>query len=135
MGNLLQSAILLGLWVVQGSHGRFLPEPTQRPHIADLDRPPAPTQIAKRQKTSDVFILTIATDETCGFLSGRPGTPITCQNHHTCMWVSSLGIFCGEPEEDIKKWQVHVRCYDRKAALNPNFCNDTCQKNIYNLRW
>ncbi|EXK76958.1 hypothetical protein FOQG_18316 [Fusarium oxysporum f. sp. raphani 54005] len=145
MSNLLHSAIMLGLWAVQGSHGRLLSEPTQRSQIADLDRPPAPTRMvdiseprymAKRQETSlsnNVYVVTIATDETCGWLSGRPALSITCENHHSCMWVSSLGIFCGEPE-DFKNWQVHIRCIDREMALNPGLCNDTCQTNPLFLR-
>ncbi|KAH6885173.1 hypothetical protein B0T10DRAFT_539611 [Thelonectria olida] len=145
MSSLLHSAIALGLWTIQGSYGRVLSEPTQRPHIADHNRPPAQTHmvevselkhIAKRQKTSlsnNVFTVTVAPDETCGWLSGSAGNPVTCENHQSCMWVSALGIICGVLE-DSKNWEIYLRCLDRDAALNTNLCNDTCESNTFFLR-
>ncbi|KAH7109181.1 hypothetical protein B0J13DRAFT_600656 [Dactylonectria estremocensis] len=145
MSNLLHSAIALGLWTIQGSYGRVLSESTERPHMADRDRPPVQTHMievpelkhmAKRQQTSlsnEVFAVTIATDETCGWLSGSAGNPISCENHQSCMWVGSLGIICGVLE-DSKNWEVHVRCVERKVALNTSLCNDTCASNIFYLR-
>ncbi|CAG7561924.1 unnamed protein product [Fusarium equiseti] len=133
MHQLLRSVILLGLCAVQGSHGRFLSEPTQRPRIQDFHQPPEPTlgpelkYEAKRQDTSISYLsVTKAPDKTCGYLSGRAMLPITCENTKPCMWATDLGIICAEIKDDFDKWEVHVKCMDREMALNPALCNDTC---------
>ncbi|KAL6406549.1 hypothetical protein AUP68_09348 [Ilyonectria robusta] len=147
MSSLLYSLIALVLWAIQRSYGRVLSQPTQRPREADRDRPLVQTrmveipelrlrQLAKRQQTSlsnAVFTVTIATDETCGWLSGSPGSPITCQNHQPCMWAGSLGIICGVPDKP-NDWEVHVRCVERAVALNTALCNDVCESNSFFLR-
>lgn len=93
--------------------------------------------MAKRQQTTvsnAVFTVTIATDETCGWLSGSPGSPITCENHQPCMWDGALGIICGVPDNP-NNWQVHVRCVESAVALNTGLCSDVCQSNSFFLRW
>ncbi|EKJ70349.1 hypothetical protein FPSE_09566 [Fusarium pseudograminearum CS3096] len=90
MNNLQHVVIFLGLWGIQGSFGRILPDPTQASQAWELDRPPSDPihtteirDLVKREDTSssiDPIIVTIAPDETCGFLSGRPALPITCEN-------------------------------------------------------
>jgi hypothetical protein len=145
MSKLLRFAIVLILWTIQGSEGRVISEPTQRLYVPSHDRPPAQTNMmeiplpqhaVKRQITSssnDVVTVTIAPDETCGWLSGRPGVPITCENHQPCMWMSSIALICG-PLEDYNKWEYHLRCYEREEALNPDVCDDVCVSGN-NLRW
>ncbi|PNP51113.1 hypothetical protein FNYG_15918 [Fusarium nygamai] len=137
MSKLLRFAIVLILWTIQGSQGRVISEPTQRLYVPSHDRPPAQTKMmeiplpqhaVKRQiasSSNDVVTVTIAPDETCGWLSGRPGVPITCENHQPCMWMSSIALICG-PLEDYSKWEYHLRCYEREEALNPDVCDDVC---------
>ncbi|KAH7179026.1 uncharacterized protein B0J16DRAFT_357206 [Fusarium flagelliforme] len=136
MHHLLKSVILVGLWAVQGSHGRFLPDPTQRPQIQNFHQPPEPTVApglryeAKRQQMSmSELAVTQAPDETCGYLSGRAVLPITCENSKPCMWATEIGMICGDIKGDLKDWQVHYKCMDREMALNPVHCNDTCIDN------
>jgi hypothetical protein len=146
MSKLLYSVIFLGLWAVQGSHVQLLSEPTQGSQIGDLDRPPEPTQmrdtpelrhLERRKETgssSHELVVTLAQDKTCGFLSGRPGIPITCDNGPTCMWANGYPIMCGDIN-DIENIQGNVRCYDRAIVTNPHLCNDTCLENNVALRW
>ncbi|RKK81492.1 hypothetical protein BFJ68_g17626 [Fusarium oxysporum] len=101
MSILLHYAVALILWTIRGSQGQDLSEPTQQSYVTGHDRPPAQTKmmeipesrlLAKRQTTSspnDVLTVTIAPDETCGWLSGRPGIPITCENHQPCITEDS----------------------------------------------
>lgn len=142
MHQLLRSVILVGLWAVQGSHGRFLSEPTQRPQIQNFHQAPEPTAApglryeAKRQQMSvSELAVTQAPDETCGYLSGRAVLPVTCENSKPCMWATEIGIMCGDIDDDLKNWDVHFKCMDREMALNPALCNDTCIENPVFLRW
>ncbi|KAK2666376.1 hypothetical protein RAB80_018033 [Fusarium oxysporum f. sp. vasinfectum] len=137
MSILLHYAVALVLWTIRGSQGQNLFEPTQQSYVTGHDRPPAQTKmmeipksrlLAKRQTTSspnDVLTVTIAPDETCGWLSGRPGIPITCENHQPCMWMSSIALICGGLKE-FDKWEYHLKCYEREATLNTDICNDIC---------
>lgn len=93
--------------------------------------------LTKRQDTSvsnDVFTVTLAPDETCGWQSGSPGVPITCQNHQPCMWVRDLGVICGQLDQ-TDSWDVHLRCVEKAAVSNTGLCDNNCQSDIYYLRW
>ncbi|KAH7489282.1 hypothetical protein HZ326_22996 [Fusarium oxysporum f. sp. albedinis] len=137
MSRLQSSAIVLLLWTIQGSQGRVISEPTQRLYAPSHDRLPAqtnmmeiplPLHVVKRQITSssdDALTVTIAPDETCGWLSGRAGVPITCENRQPCMWMKSIALICG-PLNDYRKWEYHLMCYERAEALNTDICNDLC---------
>ena len=142
MHQILKSVISLSLLTVQGTHGRFPSDPTQRPQIQDFHQPPEPTVSlgfryeAKRQESSiSYFPVTKAPDKTCGYLSGRAVLPITCENTKPCMWATELGIICADIEDDFANWQIHIRCMDREIALNPALCNDTCIDNPVTLLW
>jgi hypothetical protein len=145
MSRLQSSAIVLLLWTIQGSQGRVISEPTQRLYAPSHDRLPAqtnmmeiplPLHVVKRQITSssdDALTVTIAPDETCGWLSGRAGVPITCENRQPCMWMKSIALICG-PLNDYRKWEYHLMCYERAEALNTDICNDLCVSG-HTLRW
>ncbi|KAH7187722.1 hypothetical protein DER44DRAFT_680270, partial [Fusarium oxysporum] len=140
MGNQLRCSIVLNLWSIHGVHGRAFAEPTQPPHLADHDRPLRTTRIveppdfrhlAKRRETSletEALSITIAPDETCGFISGSPYNPVTCENpHYQCAWVGEIGILCGPVLEDSDKWDYYLRCYERDQALDNGICNNICK--------
>lgn len=79
--------------------------------------------------TSTTYTITIAPDETCGYLSGAAGAAITCTNNEACTWVADppLGIWCGD--------DVHDDCLPMSVALDPNECNDVCQSDTFTLKW
>jgi hypothetical protein len=134
--------IFFGLWAVKGSLGQKIEEPPLTIQIPGMDPSPDPTTTAdittdlKKEAPSssgDQVIVTIAPDETCGYLSGRAVLPITCENHRPCMWSSSLGVLCGDLAND--NFDIHVRCLDREMVLDQNICNDTCVDNPVYLLW
>ncbi|RGP63880.1 hypothetical protein FLONG3_9774 [Fusarium longipes] len=85
MTKSLQYTILFSLWAVQVSHGLLLSEPTQGSEIADLDRPPEPTvtdhvpdlRYAAKRQSNDDLVVTMAPDETCGYLGQKNADFIT----------------------------------------------------------
>ncbi|RGP67335.1 hypothetical protein FSPOR_6095 [Fusarium sporotrichioides] len=134
MYKLLYFVILFSLWAISGSFGRLPAESTQisetremgpspdvtlAPHITNNINLQVPTL------SSDIMVITVAPDETCGYLSGQPLLPITCENHSPCMWSSSLGILCGDLSTG-KLPDIHLTCLDRDLALNTDLCNDIC---------
>ncbi|KAG8671067.1 hypothetical protein FPOAC2_04387 [Fusarium poae] len=136
MNKRLQTVIFFGLWAVKGSLGQKIEEPPLTIQIPGMDPSPDPTTTAdittdlKKEAPSssgDQVIVTIAPDETCGYLSGRAVLPITCENHRPCMWSPSLGVLCGDLAND--NFDIHVRCLDREMVLDQNICNDTCVDN------
>ncbi|KAH6869250.1 hypothetical protein B0T10DRAFT_568971 [Thelonectria olida] len=72
---------------------------------------------------------TIAPDETCGYLSGSVGAPITCDDYETCLWHVQVAFFCA----GSKTTTGHVTCFNREDALNTDKCDDVCISDIYNL--
>ncbi|VTO90925.1 unnamed protein product [Fusarium graminearum] len=73
--------------------------------------------------------LTVASDETCGYLSGSVGVPITCENGASCTWEpNNLNIIaCGTDH--------YLECVESKTAVNPKLCDDVCQSDTWNLLW
>jgi hypothetical protein len=92
-------------------------------------------ELMRRQTTTipTTFILTIAPDRTCGYLSGSIGNPIACPATATCVWESDqLGaIYC----RDNQGGRFNLACLDRTDALDPIVCNDVCEGDIFTLRW
>jgi hypothetical protein len=104
------------------------------PVLAATTFPAQLHELIKRQATTtteNTYTLTIAPDETCGFLSGSVGVPITCASRRICTWESEFidAVICGT------EFEVYLRCLERDVAINTVSCNDVCQSNIYNLRW
>ncbi|KAH7112379.1 hypothetical protein EDB81DRAFT_670832 [Dactylonectria macrodidyma] len=143
MCRLLLVTFICSIWSIIANCG--LPsEPTQRSRIGYNQQPPAPTQstedvkwgqLAKRESARPqdrTLTLTLAPDETCGFLSGSPGIAITCENGLQCFWELEYytAIFCGTDT----KAEVHTACVERKTAINPELCDNVCQSDRITLR-
>lgn len=76
------------------------------------------------------FFITIAPDETCGYVGGDKEMPVTCPNSRSCSWAVSSGlglVACGP--------QIYMTCLDSSKAVNSTRCNDACQSNTLNLLW
>ncbi|CEI67777.1 hypothetical protein FVEN_g9582 [Fusarium venenatum] len=73
------------------------------------------------------LVLTVAPDETCGYLSGSVGVPITCENGASCTWEpNKLNIIaCGTDH--------YLQCVESKTAADPKLCDDVCQSDTWNL--
>ncbi|KAH7134126.1 hypothetical protein EDB81DRAFT_886932 [Dactylonectria macrodidyma] len=112
-------------------HVRRFPEPTQDVSgLADKLKSLQGRDVRPRQvQTSDsiTYTITMAPDETCGYLSASAGVGITCDNGQNCAWeVKEVDvILCGT--------QIKDRCFESSVALNSELCNDVCQSNEFNL--
>ncbi|KAJ8105013.1 hypothetical protein ONZ43_g7594 [Nemania bipapillata] len=100
-----------------------LPEITQAPNVKDLFR----------RDTGDQTVL-IAPDNTCGYVSGRAGAPITCNTAYTCAIVIEesygragccMGDDCG----------IRATCYDYQQVYSASVCDDGCLQDTYTLKW
>ncbi|CEI60376.1 hypothetical protein FVEN_g12867 [Fusarium venenatum] len=138
MNKRLQLVIFIGLLAVKDSFSQVLGQASQTGEMDTTSDATATPDITSEivlggaSSTANTIVVTIASDETCGFLSGRPTLPITCENNRPCMWASDLGILCGNLDNG-NNFDIHFRCVDRDTALNPNLCNDTCVGNTVNL--
>jgi hypothetical protein len=88
-------------------------------------------QVSSAEASTTTFTVTVAPDSTCGFLSGSPGNPITCENGSACLWETQYigAIFCGLGDDDPS----YLACLDSEEASDPDQCDDVCQSNIFNL--
>ncbi|KAF4432182.1 hypothetical protein FACUT_8448 [Fusarium acutatum] len=82
-----------------------------------------------RAETEDsTIVVTIAPDETCGYVGGYKDSPVTCPSSSLCSWAafSGLGLVaCGS--------QIYVTCIESSRAVNSTRCDDVCQSNTFNL--
>ncbi|KAI0472483.1 hypothetical protein F4859DRAFT_515326 [Xylaria cf. heliscus] len=99
-----------------------LPEITQAPNLRELFR----------RDTGDQTVL-IAPDNTCGYVSGRPGAAVTCNGDYTCAFVIQedfgragccQGDNCG----------LRATCYDYNQVYSQSLCDDGCLQDTYTLK-
>ncbi|CAG7563200.1 unnamed protein product [Fusarium equiseti] len=117
--------------VAKRDHDYILPRATAAPRVflEDVKLLEGHGVMARRAAATSEMTLTvtIAPDETCGYLSGSVGVPITCENSGVCMWEEDrLGVIGCSTE-------IRTGCVESKTAVDPNLCDDTCQSNIYSL--
>ncbi|KAF4439081.1 hypothetical protein FACUT_4435 [Fusarium acutatum] len=86
-------------------------------------------QARQADSSSEPLVVTIAPDETCGYLSGNAGAAVTCDNGSPCSWaaVSRSGLVgCGS--------DIYILCVESSIAVNPSSCDDVCQSNTFYLK-
>ncbi|KAF5245997.1 hypothetical protein FANTH_7087 [Fusarium anthophilum] len=82
-----------------------------------------------RAESEDTAItVTIAPDETCGYVGGNEDAPVTCPSSRLCSWAvtGGLGLLACES-------QIYITCLESSRAVNSTRCNDVCQSNTFNL--
>jgi hypothetical protein len=88
-------------------------------------------ELNRRAQSEDSALrVTIAPDETCGFIDGKKDSAVTCVNSHACSWAASSGVGLIACASDI-----YVACIDSSQAVNSAECNDVCRSNTFNLLW
>ncbi|KAG5789415.1 hypothetical protein H9Q69_011533 [Fusarium xylarioides] len=86
-------------------------------------------ELKRRAESEDsVLRVTIAPDETCGFIDGKKDSPVTCPNSRACSWATSSDVGLVACASDI-----YVACIESSRAVNSSQCNDVCQSNTFNL--
>ncbi|KAI0113718.1 hypothetical protein GGR51DRAFT_21669 [Nemania sp. FL0031] len=99
-----------------------LPEITPGPNVKDLFR----------RADGDSTVL-IGPDNTCGYVSGRAGAPITCNTAYTCALViestyGRAGCYSGED------FGIRATCYDYNQVYQSSYCDDGCLQDTYTLK-
>ncbi|KAI0552708.1 hypothetical protein F4679DRAFT_46022 [Xylaria curta] len=98
-----------------------LPEITQAPSLELLKR-----------ATGDQTVL-IAPDNTCGYVSGRPGAAVTCNNDYTCAFIIQedfgragccQGDNCG----------LRATCLDYNQVYSQSACDNGCLQDTFTLK-
>ncbi|KAK7427051.1 hypothetical protein QQZ08_006478 [Neonectria magnoliae] len=84
----------------------------------------------RRREDSSTHVtitVTMAPDETCGYLSGEAGAAITCENNELCSWEVKMldAVGCGGI--------LHTSCVPLTVFADVSSCNDVCQSNTWNL--
>ncbi|KAK7413777.1 hypothetical protein QQX98_007344 [Neonectria punicea] len=84
----------------------------------------------RRREDSSTHVtitVTMAPDETCGYLSGEAGAAITCENNELCSWEVKMldAVGCGGI--------LHTSCVPLTEFTDASSCNDVCQSNTWNL--
>ncbi|KAF5721666.1 hypothetical protein FGLOB1_115 [Fusarium globosum] len=84
-----------------------------------------------RAETEDsAVVVTIAPDETCGYVDGYEESPVTCPNSSLCSWAVFSGsglVGCGS--------RIYITCVESSIAVNSTRCDDVCQSNTFYLKW
>jgi hypothetical protein len=102
----------------------FSPRPTNGPDV----------ELVKRQ-TSKATLL-IAPDNTCGFVSGRPGAAYTCGRSATCVLYPSSGAISGAVACcDAVDCNARVTCFDNRAVSSSSRCDAGCLVDAFTLKW
>ncbi|GAP83858.1 putative duf1620 domain-containing protein [Rosellinia necatrix] len=136
MSRLLAAAILVaavrGL-AFDGKPARatavVAPNPTF--HFPTITQAPSLRELFKRD-TGDQTVL-IGPDNTCGYIDGRPGAPLTCNNQYTCAIViqESYGrAGCCQGED----CGLRATCYDSQQVYASSYCNDACLQDTFTLK-
>ncbi|KAF5977926.1 hypothetical protein FCOIX_6258 [Fusarium coicis] len=86
-------------------------------------------ELKRRAESDDSGLaVTIAPDETCGFIDGYKDSPVTCPNSRACSWATSSDIGLVACASDI-----YVTCLESSRAVNSSRCDEVCQSNTFNL--
>lgn len=98
------------------------PEITQGPNVKEL----------LRRATGDETVL-IGPDNTCGYVSGRPGAPITCNGAYTCALIYGEDYGRAGCYSD-PNYGIRATCYDYRQVYAQSACDDGCLQDTYTLK-
>lgn len=109
----------------------FSPMPTAPPGLHELMR-------RANSESSELETVYLAPDNTCGYVSGRPGAGYTCFGTSvTCVFFTSAStrnsgaIACC----DDLSCNLRVSCIDYNGYYSSSQCDDGCQVDAYTLKW
>ncbi|KAJ3552806.1 hypothetical protein NPX13_g11030 [Xylaria arbuscula] len=101
-------------------------------HLPEITAAPAIKELFKRQSSGDQTVL-IGPDNTCGYVSGRAGAPITCNNDYTCAFIIQEDFGrAGCCEGD--NCGLRATCLDYSAVYYSSACDDGCLQDTFTLK-
>lgn len=107
------------------------------PTVAPLAPPPA---LLMRQNddddTSSIDTALIGPDNTCGYISKRPGASFYCPASYTCIFFTAKSNLpgnvacCNENDCGAK-----ITCMDYQQVVESSRCDDGCMVDPFTLKW
>ncbi|KAI0426070.1 hypothetical protein F5Y09DRAFT_77462 [Xylaria sp. FL1042] len=108
-----------------------VPDATFR--LPEITKAPSIKELLKRQSSSGDQTVLIGPDNTCGYVSGRAGAPITCNYDYTCAFIIEedfgragccQGDYCG----------LRATCFGYEQVFSSSVCDDGCLQDTYTLK-
>ncbi|KAI0513158.1 hypothetical protein F5B22DRAFT_275767 [Xylaria bambusicola] len=101
-------------------------------HLPEITEAPAIRELFKRQSGGDQTVL-IGPDNTCGYVSGRAGAPITCNNDYTCAFIiqdnfGRAGCCDGD------NCGLRATCLDYSQVYYSSACDNGCLQDTFTLK-
>ncbi|KAI0453218.1 hypothetical protein F5B21DRAFT_505610 [Xylaria acuta] len=100
-------------------------------HLPEITKAPNLGELFKRD-TGDQTVL-IAPDNTCGYVSGRPGAAVTCNGDYTCAFVIQEDFGrAGCCQDD--NCGLRATCLDYDQVYSQSACDDGCLQDTFTLK-
>ncbi|KAI2625485.1 hypothetical protein GGS21DRAFT_304409 [Xylaria nigripes] len=102
-------------------------------HLPAITPAPDVREMFKRQANDQTVL--IAPDNTCGYVSGRPGAPFTCNGGNTCAFVfqSAFGAV-GCCDSGGTNCGVRATCLDFKQVYMSSACDNGCLQDTFTAK-
>ncbi|KAF5009592.1 hypothetical protein FDECE_4196 [Fusarium decemcellulare] len=106
------------------------PRQTAPPSLDDLHR--------RTAGKNDLITISVAPDNTCGFISGRPGASRVCSGDSSCLFfppapsrsVERGGVFCC----GTSSCEYHATCVNSVEYFESSKCDGGCEVDNYTLK-
>lgn len=106
------------------------PLPTRGPHPPDL--------LARQASSSSTSAQTVlgAPDNTCGYISGRPGASFFCPVGNSCFFFTAQATLSGQVVCcDLDSCQARLACMDYDDVITRSRCDGGCMVDAFTLKW
>lgn len=78
----------------------------------------------------------VAPDNTCGYVSARPGAHFTCSSDYSCVFFTASSSYtgyvgcCGDVDCGVR-----LDCIDYDGYYSSSYCDDGCRVDAFTLKW
>lgn len=78
----------------------------------------------------------LAPDNTCGYVSGRPGAHFTCSGTYDCVFFTASAPLTGNVACcDDFNCGVRIDCINYEEYYSSSACDDGCDVDAFTLKW
>ena len=112
----------------------WTPKPTAAPELLK--------KLSKRQITGndddsdEETTVFFAPDQTCGYVSGRPGASLTCAPDYQCVLFTASASLTGNLACcNTETCGVRLACIGYDEYYSSSACDDACNLDAYTLKW